>query len=75
MLFLHSFVYFTFLRIIDGETRIGIFALRDIKKGEHLTYDYQYECLPDSLPVNRILFVAFHALIIKSEVLNRPFTV
>ncbi|MBA0778630.1 hypothetical protein Gotri_006478 [Gossypium trilobum] len=36
--------------IIDGETRIGIFAMRDIKKGEHLTYDYQYECLPYSLP-------------------------
>lgn len=29
-------------RRIDGETRIGIFASRDIKKGEHLTYDYQY---------------------------------
>ncbi|GLT66066.1 hypothetical protein SLA2020_384590 [Shorea laevis] len=28
--------------IIDGETRIGIFAKRDIKKGEHLTYDYQF---------------------------------
>ncbi|KAF8402445.1 hypothetical protein HHK36_013401 [Tetracentron sinense] len=28
---------------IDGETRIGIFATRDIKRGEHLTYDYQYE--------------------------------
>ncbi|KAJ8755146.1 hypothetical protein K2173_018944 [Erythroxylum novogranatense] len=28
--------------IIDGETRIGIFASRDIKKGEHLTYDYQF---------------------------------
>ncbi|XP_038710029.1 histone-lysine N-methyltransferase ASHH3 isoform X1 [Tripterygium wilfordii] len=28
--------------IIDGETRIGIFALRNIKKGEHLTYDYQF---------------------------------
>ncbi|EXB52174.1 Histone-lysine N-methyltransferase ASHH3 [Morus notabilis] len=28
--------------IIDGETRIGIFATRDISKGEHLTYDYQY---------------------------------
>lgn len=26
--------------IIDGETRIGIFATRDISKGEHLTYDY-----------------------------------
>ncbi|XP_061948895.1 histone-lysine N-methyltransferase ASHH3 isoform X1 [Populus nigra] len=26
--------------IIDGETRIGIFATRDIRKGEHLTYDY-----------------------------------
>ncbi|XP_010527027.1 PREDICTED: histone-lysine N-methyltransferase ASHH3 isoform X2 [Tarenaya hassleriana] len=28
--------------IIDGETRIGIFATRDIKKGQHLTYDYQF---------------------------------
>ncbi|TQD71813.1 hypothetical protein C1H46_042646 [Malus baccata] len=28
--------------IIDGETRIGIFATRDIKMGEHLTYDYQF---------------------------------
>ncbi|XP_048319328.2 histone-lysine N-methyltransferase ASHH3 [Ziziphus jujuba] len=28
--------------IIDGETRIGIFATRDIEKGEHLTYDYQF---------------------------------
>ncbi|MCD7459844.1 hypothetical protein HAX54_042115 [Datura stramonium] len=28
--------------MIDGETRIGIFAKRDIRKGEHLTYDYQF---------------------------------
>ncbi|KAL9380217.1 hypothetical protein Peur_025874 [Populus x canadensis] len=28
--------------IIDGETRIGIFATHDIRKGEHLTYDYQF---------------------------------
>ncbi|KAI4351918.1 hypothetical protein L6164_006218 [Bauhinia variegata] len=28
--------------IIDGETRIGIFAKRDIRKGEHLTYDYKF---------------------------------
>ncbi|XP_019152077.1 PREDICTED: histone-lysine N-methyltransferase ASHH3-like isoform X1 [Ipomoea nil] len=28
--------------MIDGETRIGIFATCDIKKGEHLTYDYQF---------------------------------
>ncbi|KAH0874169.1 hypothetical protein HID58_071531 [Brassica napus] len=27
--------------MIDGETRLGIFATRDINKGEHLTYDYQ----------------------------------
>ncbi|XP_057969983.1 histone-lysine N-methyltransferase ASHH3 isoform X2 [Malania oleifera] len=27
---------------IDGETRIGIFATRDISRGEHLTYDYQF---------------------------------
>ncbi|CAA7398637.1 unnamed protein product [Spirodela intermedia] len=28
--------------IINGETRIGIFAIRNIKKGEDLTYDYQF---------------------------------
>ncbi|CAF2113082.1 hypothetical protein YC2023_102862 [Brassica napus] len=28
--------------IIDGETRIGIFATRYINRGEHLTYDYQF---------------------------------
>ncbi|KAJ4884969.1 putative histone-lysine N-methyltransferase ASHH4 [Raphanus sativus] len=28
--------------IIDGETRLGIFATRNINKGEHLTYDYQF---------------------------------
>ncbi|WMV56494.1 hypothetical protein MTR67_049879, partial [Solanum verrucosum] len=28
--------------MIDGETRIGIFATQDIKRGEHLTYDYQF---------------------------------
>uniref|UniRef100_A0A7N1A2W3 Histone-lysine N-methyltransferase ASHH3 n=1 Tax=Kalanchoe fedtschenkoi TaxID=63787 RepID=A0A7N1A2W3_KALFE len=27
---------------IEGETRIGIFATRDIKKGAQLTYDYQF---------------------------------
>ncbi|ONM21455.1 Histone-lysine N-methyltransferase ASHH3 [Zea mays] len=27
---------------VDGETRVGIFALRDIKIGEELTYDYKY---------------------------------
>ncbi|KAK1257367.1 Histone-lysine N-methyltransferase ASHH3 [Acorus gramineus] len=27
---------------INGETRIGIFATCDIKKGEELTYDYQF---------------------------------
>ncbi|XP_024961937.1 histone-lysine N-methyltransferase ASHH3 isoform X1 [Cynara cardunculus var. scolymus] len=27
---------------MDRETRIGIFATRNIKKGEHLTYDYQF---------------------------------
>uniref|UniRef100_A0A0D3B6N9 SET domain-containing protein n=1 Tax=Brassica oleracea var. oleracea TaxID=109376 RepID=A0A0D3B6N9_BRAOL len=26
--------------IIEGETRIGIFAISDINKGEHITYDY-----------------------------------
>ncbi|KAL0674600.1 hypothetical protein Bca4012_002581 [Brassica carinata] len=28
--------------IIEGETRIGIFAISDINKGEHITYDYQF---------------------------------
>ncbi|KAM3288984.1 histone-lysine N-methyltransferase ASHH3 isoform X1 [Capsicum chacoense] len=28
--------------MMDGETRIGIFAKRDIKRGEHLTYDYKF---------------------------------
>ncbi|KAL9143070.1 hypothetical protein ABFS82_14G211600 [Erythranthe guttata] len=28
--------------MIGGETRIGIFATCDIKKGEHLTYDYKF---------------------------------
>ncbi|GAA0148172.1 hypothetical protein LIER_07691 [Lithospermum erythrorhizon] len=27
---------------VDGETRIGIFATRNINKGEYLTYDYQF---------------------------------
>jgi len=26
-----------------GETRVGIFALRDIAVGEEITYDYQFE--------------------------------
>ncbi|WOK93002.1 histone-lysine N-methyltransferase ASHH3-like isoform X1 [Canna indica] len=26
----------------DGETRVGIFALRNIRKDEHVTYDYQF---------------------------------
>ncbi|CAH8390714.1 unnamed protein product [Eruca vesicaria subsp. sativa] len=33
---------FVSIRIIDGETRIGIFATRYITKGENLTYDYQF---------------------------------
>ncbi|KAF8756806.1 hypothetical protein HU200_011022 [Digitaria exilis] len=27
---------------VDGDTRVGIFALRDIKKGEELTYDCKF---------------------------------
>uniref|UniRef100_A0A0D3H4Z8 SET domain-containing protein n=1 Tax=Oryza barthii TaxID=65489 RepID=A0A0D3H4Z8_9ORYZ len=27
---------------VEGETRVGIFALRDIKTGEELTYDYKF---------------------------------
>nr|CAB3456772.1 unnamed protein product [Digitaria exilis] len=33
---------------VDGETRVGIFALRDIKKDEELTYDYKYVHPPAS---------------------------
>lgn len=29
-------------RRVDGETRVGIFALCDIRKGKDVTYDYQY---------------------------------
>ncbi|KAJ0728323.1 putative [histone H3]-lysine(4) N-trimethyltransferase chromatin remodeling SET family [Helianthus annuus] len=38
----HFLIKNDFFRRIDGETRIGIFATRYVKKGEHLTYDYQY---------------------------------
>ncbi|CAL0303526.1 unnamed protein product [Lupinus luteus] len=31
-----------FYLVIDGETRLGIFAIHDIQKGEQLTYDYQF---------------------------------
>jgi hypothetical protein len=29
--------------LVLGEIRVGIFALRDIKKGEEITFDYQFE--------------------------------
>ncbi|KAF9615804.1 hypothetical protein IFM89_026475 [Coptis chinensis] len=29
---------------VDGETRVGIFAMRSIKVGEPLTYDYRFVC-------------------------------
>ena len=32
-------------RIINGETRIGLFANRDISLGDELTFDYQLDCL------------------------------
>jgi hypothetical protein len=28
-------------RRVDGETRVGVFALRDINVGESVTYDYK----------------------------------
>jgi hypothetical protein len=28
-------------RRVDGEIRVGLFAIRDIKHGEALTYDYK----------------------------------
>lgn len=51
-----------FCRRIDGETRIGIFATRDIKKGEDLTYDYQYGHLHDFLCV--CSFLCLNALLV-----------
>jgi hypothetical protein len=44
-------------RSVDGETRVGIFALRNIKIGEELTYDYKYVHL--SLSVGLILMSSF----------------
>lgn len=43
ILFMKETIYDMFvpIRIIDGETRIGIFATRFINRGEQLTYDYQ----------------------------------
>jgi len=38
---INSLLRYLFYRTIDGETRIGIFASRDIRKGEELTYDYK----------------------------------
>lgn len=34
---------FTFSRNVNGEIRVGIFALKDIKAGSELTFDYQFE--------------------------------
>jgi hypothetical protein len=43
-------------RTVDGETRVGIFALRDIEKGEELTYDYKYVH-----PISLLLYISiFH---------------
>ena len=33
-------------RIVNGEKRMGIFALKDIKANEELTFDYQFKRLP-----------------------------
>jgi hypothetical protein len=41
---------------VEGETRVGIFALRDIKTGEELTYDYKYFCSSSILD-----FFSFHS--------------
>jgi len=42
----------TTMWIVDGEERLGIFASCDIRKGEQLTYDYQYEVPDCSDPSN-----------------------
>lgn len=33
-------------RRVDGETRLGVFAGRDILAGEELNYDYKYYSRP-----------------------------
>ena len=33
------------IRQIDGETRIGVFAITDIQEGEFISYDYQYDII------------------------------
>lgn len=30
-------------RFVNGETRVGIFSIKDIAKEEELTFDYQFE--------------------------------
>lgn len=74
--FFHLIIFYVwiylFSRIIDGETRIGIFATRDIKKGEHLTYDYQYEHLHHSciiqLDILLCILLAFSSKLASSSV-------
>ena len=34
--------FYGFARLVEGETRVGVFASRSIKVGEPLTYDYRY---------------------------------
>ncbi|XP_041013792.1 histone-lysine N-methyltransferase ASHH3-like isoform X3 [Juglans microcarpa x Juglans regia] len=59
--------------IIDGETRIGIFATCDIKKGKHLTYDYQYEPSHNFFiaSIHLQYFVTFCILVVQSNKFSR----
>ena len=42
-----EFCVFCCRRDVEGEKRVGVFALRDIAEGEELTFDYQWSRVGD----------------------------